>query len=570
MTEIKINKIEKLKRSLAPYDYYKKRLGEIDPEEIGEADRFYLKNFGIYNHKLRPENFVLRIRVPGGRVSSQAFESIVKMAKSAESRIVVTSRAQLELHDLSFEVALRYSQEIERFGLSSWQTYTDNIRNIVTDPLDGLSPDSVIEVYGIIAAMERLFLKRADYVGMLPRKFNTAISGAVKSIAPFCGNDLFFALARKGGEYGFNVYAGGKSSDAATDLDIFCTVDEVAPFFEAVIKTYIEYGPRESRSRTRLFHMIKNIGLDGFKELLFKRYGKKPKSAGERLYPDGYAYEKDRLKLKDGTFAHRYKSGFGELSFAQADEIVQICKRYDLSSLRIGCDQNIYIPGLPEFVEFEASSDRYTGIVACAGSKYCVYSLFDTKSESAKLVLQKAAKNSISIGFSGCLKGCARHAFSDIGLVGIRTGLYDTKTERGIRLYLGAEYTKGERAGRLILYSVPLRSLENMLDLIVALFERSGFGRFEEFAASIINRYSREALAFWLLMNYYRKFVSKKGELFIPEARTHDDEKSYFAALLEGESGGGEFEIVSRLKAEEEFAFREAIIYLEKASFAVR
>ncbi len=570
MTEIKINKIEKLKRSLRPYDYYTGRLGDIDPTRLSEADRFYLKNFGIYNHKLRPENFILRIRVTAGRISTAAFGSITEMARSADSRVVLTSRAQLELHDLDLETALSYSQEVEKVGLSTWQTYTDNIRNIVTDPLDGLVEDSKIEVYPIIEDMEKIFLKNRDFVGMLPRKFNTALSGISADIVPFCGNDLFFALARKSGEYGFNLYAGGKSSEMATDLALFCRPDEVVPLFEAVVKTYIEEGPRGSRTKTRLFHMIKSMGIDAFKEAVLKRCDFEPQSAGERVYGPPRGFLKESTRLKDGTFAHRYKSRFGELSLSQAEEILELCERFGVRQLRLGCDQNIYIPALPERVDLKGSCDRYAGIIACAGSKYCVYSLFDTKDESGRVAWKRVAKNDISVGFSGCLKGCARHAFSDIGFVGIRTGLFGEKTERGVRLYLGAEYSRAAYAGRLILYSVPLRCLNNMLDLLVSLYEMSGCERFEEFAASIINRYSTEATAFWLLMNYYRRFVSKKGELFIPEAKEHDDEKSYFTALLKREGVPGEEEVLSRLKMQEEFRFREAIILLEKASFAVR
>ncbi len=570
MSEIKINKIEKLKRSLRPYDYYTERIGELDPAQLSEADRFYLKNFGVYNHKLRPENFILRIRVPGGRISTEAFESLVKMAGSAGSRMILTSRAQLELHDLDLKTALHYSKEVERIGLGTWQTYTDNIRNIVTDPLDGLSADTKIEVYGIILALQRLFLKNPDFVGMLPRKFNTAISGTLGSDAYFCGNDLFFGLARRDGEYGFNLYAGGKSSEIATDLDIFCRPDEVAPFFEAVVRTYMEEGPRGSRTKTRLFHMLQSVGTDTFKKMVLQRYKGEPRGRGERLYGSFAGFGQECTRLKEGTFAHRYKSSFGELLSTQAEEIVALCKEYDVQQLRLGCDQNLYIPGLPEKVAFSGSSDRYAGIVACAGSKYCIYSLFDTKEESANLTLQRVAKREISVGFSGCLKGCARHAFSDIGFVGIRTGLYGEKAERGIRLYLGAEYSKTERAARLILYAVPLRCLNNLLDLLVSLFEMSGCSRFEAFAASVINRYSTEALAFWLLMNYYRRYVTETGPLFIPDAESRDDEKEYFTAQIERAGIQGEEAVLSRLKQKEEFPFREAIVFLEKASFAVR
>ncbi len=568
MTEIKINKIEKLKRSLKPYDYYKKRLERLNAADLDEANRFYLKNFGIYNHKLRPENFILRVRIAGGRVRTEAFEALFKMAESANSRMIMTSRAQMELHDLSLQTALEYSEEVEKLGLSSWQTYTDNIRNIVTDPLDGLSTECEIEVYETILAMQKIFLKNPDFTGMLPRKFNVAVSGMRADMTPFCGNDLFFALAEKDEEPGFNLYAGGKSSDAAADLNIFCRLEDVPELFEAVVRLYMQKGPRGSRTKTRLFHMLQSMSIEEFREELEESAGRKLEPAGSRIA--GRTPSRAKTKLKEGGYAHRYLSRFGEVEPKQAEEILKICERYGVEQLRLGCDQNLYIPHLPETVEFAHSSVRYEGITACAGSKYCVYSLFDTKEESANLKPQRLSQNGITLGYSGCLKGCARHAFSDIGFVGIRTGLYSEKSERGIRLYLGAEYTYGKRAGRLILYAVPLRCIDETVDLLVSLFELSGFETFEEFAAKAINLYSKEALAFWLLLNYYRRYVVKKGAPFMLPVQKPEEEKQRFTEILKEQGVDGEEEVLQKLQTEEQFKFREAIIFLEKAAFAVR
>ncbi|BBG65393.1 ferredoxin-nitrite reductase [Hydrogenimonas sp.] len=568
MKETKINKIERLKLSLKPYDYYTERIDRLDADDLEEADRFYLKNFGIFNHKLRPENFILRVRIPAGRLKRDTLESLMKMAVAADSRVILTTRAQIELHDLDLKRALDYSREIERLGLTSWQTFTDNIRNIVTDPLDGIGRGCKIEVYRTVLQMQELFLKKREFTGMLPRKFNVAISGMENDMFPFCGNDLFFALAEKEGEYGFNVYAGGKNSDIAEDLNIFCRLEDVTPLFRAVVVLYMQKGPRGSRTKTRLFHMLQNIGVEKFRGELESIYGKGLHGRGVRLSAKAVPHEK--IELKEGGYAHRYLSRFGEISREQAEEISDICRSYGVEEVRLGCDQNIYIPGLPESVEFRRSYRRYAGITACAGSRYCVYSLFDTKEESSRIESGILQKNAITLGYSGCLKGCARHAFSDIGFVGIRTGLYTEGTERGIRLYLGAEYTSGKRAGRLILYAVPLRCVNSMTELLVALFERSGYGCFEEFAAEVLNLYSREAVAFWLLLNYYRRHVAKEGGLFMLPAKRFEDEKDSIAKLMEEEAVAADEEVLQRVRAEEEFPFREAIIFLEKAAFAVR
>ncbi|WP_456382592.1 nitrite/sulfite reductase [Hydrogenimonas sp.] len=563
----KLNKTEKLKRLLRPADYYRK-ISEVDLTKLEESDRFYLRSFGIYTHKLAPDRFTLRIRVPAGRIGIDQWRKVGELARAEEAKILVTSRGQLEIHGLDARSVLEFSREIETVGLTAWQTFSDNFRNIVADPLDGLSEDAVVEVYGTVLQMQSLFLKNPDYVGMLPRKFNVAISGNRKQRLSFFGNDLYFALAEREGRYGFNLYVGGKNSEVAKPLDLFTELPDVPSLFGAIAGIYREEGPRESRSRARFFHMIEAMGIEALRERIVDRLGREFPAAGELRIEKGGAEES--IPLKDGTFARRYTTRFGELDFGQWREVEEICARHDIRELRLGGDQNLYIPGIPEDLSFEKSVERYGGIVACAGSKYCVYSLMDTKKESGELALERCRKLGIRIGFSGCLKGCARHAFSDIGLVGIRTRLFSSEVERGVRLYLGAEYTSGRRAGRLVLYSVPLRALEAMLDTVALLFERSGYDDFELFAKEVLNRYSEAALAFWLLFSFHTLHVTREGNIVIPDGKEKADEKEYFARLLENSEGPESREIVALLRRKEEYPFREAIVHLERASFSLK
>ncbi|WP_201353593.1 nitrite/sulfite reductase [Hydrogenimonas urashimensis] len=567
MEQKKLNKIEKLKRQLKPVEFYEK-LTELDPTHLDESDRFYLKNFGIFNHKLAPETFTLRIRVPAGRIGVESFERIYRMARSADAKMIVTSRAQLELHGLDYHSALEAARKIEDFGMTAWQTFTDNFRNIVTDPLDGIAEDAVMEVYGLVLAMQESFLKKPEYVGMIPRKFNTAISGRLSQSLSFFGNDLYFALAKKDGVYGFNLYAGGKNSHTACPLDIFVTPAETVALFRTVAKIYKEEGPRESRSRARLFHMIESIGIETLRLKIAERYRGLLEGAGESLMKKGR--QERRVRLKNGLYAHRYTTRFGETDAPQVEEILHICDRYGVDTVRIGCDQNFYIPDLPPDVPFDHSAPRYEGILACAGSRYCVYSLMDTKESSASLALERCRRLGISLGFSGCLKGCARHAFCDIGLVGIRTKLFADEVERGVRLYLGALYSGGERAGRLILYSVPMRALNAMIDLIAGLFEKSGYSDFEDFSKEVLDTYSEPALAFWLLLNYYRANVAKSGELLLLDKCGHEDEKGCFIEKLQRSGSESDRQIVEYLQCQEAFPFREAIIHLERECFRVK
>jgi len=519
---MKLNKIEKLKLELKPIFYYEK-LKNLKIDNITEADRFYLKNFGFYNTKLRPDKFMLRIRIPGGKIELEKLKKIVNLAKEYEAKIVLTSRAQIELHDLDLDCAIDIHYSLENSGITTFQTLTDNFRNIITDPLDGVGESNYFEVYPIILKMQKLFLKNKDFVGMIPRKFNTAISANKDNIVSFFANDCYFALAKKDNELGFNIYLGGKNIDVAKDADIFVKKDDVVNIYEAIIKAYQKYGLRENRTKARLYHLLQNVGLDGFKSMIQEFYNKELKTKGEPIL--GKKIHNDWHTLKNGRFAYRYKSRFGEIETAIFENIIKYCLKNGYE-IRIGADQNLYILNLKEKIFPFKPLSQNQNIVVCAGEKYCIYSLFDTKDEASKLILDDINKYNIKIGYSGCLKGCERHILSDIGFVGIRTNLYKG-VERGVRVYLGGLYTKEAFAARLIYWAVPLRKLNIVLKIIIDEFKNSGFLEFEEFSKKVLNGYSTEFLAFWFLykLAYGKKiYLNKDGNSLLKKLNINTQE----------------------------------------------
>lgn len=507
---VKLNKIEKLKCQEHPCSFYKK-LNSLQAENITEADRFYLKNFGIYNMKLRPEKFMLRLRFLGGRVGFEALQAIWQEIAHKEIELLVTARAQLEIHNLSLQEAIAMHKNLEKKGVTSFQTLTDNLRNIVTDPLDGVGEGALIEVYPLMQKMEALFLKKEEFIGMLPRKCNTAISGMKYNISSFFGNDIYFALAKRGSEFGFRLFLGGRHSDLAKDTKLFVPRDEVVPIFYAVIAAYKKHGLRASRTKARLFHLLEEIGIDGFLQKMREFYHKEYIFGGKVLI-EKKIFE-DEIALPNGSIAHRYRTNFGKISKEIFYHILQLSKSCEV---RFGVDQNIYIFStksldLPKPME-------YRDVLVCAGERYCAFSLTDTKEHAKALPLSLLKRHNIRLHYSGCLKGCGRHILADIGLVGIRTNLFG-KVERGVRVYIGGEYTYGKATARLIFWAVPLRKLNELLCLIVEDFVQSGFGDFEEYG-SYLRSFTPEEVAY-----YYLKRLAKE-EARPGQKPTHQELKS--------------------------------------------
>ena len=521
--EKKLNKREQCKARLKPYDYYIKEFDTIDFDSLGEADRYYLQDLGIFNTYFLEDEFTIRLRNGnGGRFSAQEFDFLAEIVEEYELTLVITARSGFQLHDVEADDVIEIWHKLNDNNLTTWQSFGDNIRNIVTDVYDGVSRYGHIEAYPIIEQMNNYIIKNPKYVGMLPRRVSIGISGNEANVNSFFANDIYFALAKKGAEYGFNVYMGGKNTEVAQDADIFLKEEEVFEFFKAFVSTFYTHGSRFSRSKTRLFYMIESMGLPKLKELIAGEFGKTFESAGE-LQLKHVEFEEFE-ELRDGSFAYCYQSNFGRLDAKEMRQISTYAKEHN-TDIRIGIDQNIYLLGLKERVAPLASPALSSTILSCAGN-LCPYAVWSIKDESAEyLPLELIYNNRIKVGFSGCAKGCGRHRHTDIGLIGLKTNNFGD-TDGGARIFIGAEHDSGASVARQLFSMVPFVHLKETVKLIIRLFELSGEKNFQLYAHHILRYYSEDFLALWHLYN-----IKNSTELPLPKQTKEQTSQEELALL---------------------------------------
>ena len=213
--KLTLKKYEQFKAALRPYDYFP-QVETLDFMSLGEGDRFYLQDFGIFNSELEEEIFMLRVRVPGRRINAENFKAIADIVRKHNLKIILTARSGMQLHGLDPDNILEVFKQINAMdGLSTWQTFGDNIRNVITDVFDGRGKSCEIEVFPLIKKMQDFFLRNPELVGLLPRRVSTGITGMRENVSLFFSNDIFFGLAQKNNIYGFNVYFGGKNTEIA-------------------------------------------------------------------------------------------------------------------------------------------------------------------------------------------------------------------------------------------------------------------------------------------------------------------------------------------------------------------
>jgi ferredoxin-nitrite reductase len=515
----KINKIEKIKQKLTPKEAYN-RLMELSKkgyEALSEEDKnVFLKNFGLFDkNEFTPGRFMLRVRIPGGRLSPLQAQTLGEVAKNfAKDSLDLTTRMQVELRNIRIEDVPQIFASLESVGITTYQTGIDNIRNIVTDPLDGLAFDNVIESHPTLLAMQELFLKKEEWIGALPRKFNTSISGSLANRCNLYGHDACFVLANKDGYFGFNVYLGGKVGVMARNADIFLQTDEIVPFYEKLIELFCKYGFRDNRNKNRLHFLIEAVGMESFRAALEEFAGKTFKKAGETLCKmEHFEPNMGKVQLKNGTFALHTVVPGGIFSGSDMIQAAQIAAEHE-GELRLSIEQNLYITNVKKVTDVlslsffqkykNLHSPYFNNLVACAGKKDCSFGVIANKPdaiEMADFLTQKVPSvGKVRMHWSGCVKGCGIHEWGDIGFVGAKTKVEGRVTEAVDILMGGSFHTV--REGRTILKAAPLADAKHLIKQIMFEYEKSGYKKFEEFYNEVLSHFSSGAIAFLMKFNY--------------------------------------------------------------------
>ncbi len=522
----KINKIEKIKpnRTLEEAMDKLREYATLGYESIESDDKaVFFKYFGIFDKEKSngANHFMLRVRVPAGQLSAKQAKKIGEVAKVyGNNYIDITTRMQIELRYLKIEDLATVIDALDSVGITTYQTGIDNLRNIVTDPLDGLSHDNVIETMPLVTKMQDIFLKKKDWIGTLPRKFNISISGNYANRCNVFAHDCSFALADKDGELGFNVYLGGRVGMLAKNANVFVTPEESVRFFEALIEIFKEYGFRDNRNKNRLHFFIESVGMKTLIEAIKERSGLRYQSAGQhQVELEHFDAKYGKVAQKDGKYALHVIVPAGIFdgdAMMEAGEIAQIHG----TGIRLSVDQNLYITGITRedigkvlaldlFEKYKnINTPFYNNMISCAGSDTCSFGVIRGKVDALEMseYLSKTIEieeGKIRIYWSACVKGCGIHELGDIGLLGCKTKV-EGKAVPAVDIMIGGKLVAESQDAHTVLKGIPLELAKYYVEELVLEYKRlkKANESFEKFNERVLSKYSYGALAFMMSYNY--------------------------------------------------------------------
>ncbi|OHD85452.1 MAG: hypothetical protein A3I60_00150 [Sulfuricurvum sp. RIFCSPLOWO2_02_FULL_43_45] len=535
----KRHKTESIKDAFSATEAWERLIGysKTGYASISDDDKdFVLKSFGIFDRPATPERFMIRVRIAGGGLSVEQALVVAYVAKSfGQDYIDITTRQQIELRYLRIEDLPEALKLLEDVGLTSYQTGVDNFRNILIDPLDGLAMDNIISTKAIMEQIQSVFLKNPDWITTLPRKFNIGVNGSLSNRCNIFGQDFALSLAQKEGEYGFNLYLGGRVGSLAHDADMFVAPSEAVRVFEAVATLFKTYGFRDNRNKNRLKFLIEAVGMSEFRAAIEEQLGHAMPKAGISLAQLEGGDHYGKIALNDGSFALYAAVPSGVFSGTDLFHAAHIAQSQG-GALRLTIEQNLIVTGIrdeiaalqsPLFVKYPNRPSPYmANLIACAGSEHCPFGVIPGKPDaidmgeylSREVPLEDAK---VRLYWSACIKGCGVHGAGDLGFVGCKVPR-NGKTVLGVDIFIGGSLSGEGEEAHLLLKGIVLEEAREFVAELMRQYRdlRVAKESLEHFIQRLHIRYSNYAIGFLMRWNRFMNLQSLESTLHF-NLKTH-------------------------------------------------
>lgn len=528
-----LNQVERWKLERHPLDVRDAiidRYAAEGPEAIHEVDGEMerLKWVGIYPQRQGGDAFMLRIKIPGGRLTATQAAEIGAIADEfargpepnpvwGDGFLDLTTRQDIQMHWIKIGAIPEIWQRLEAVGITTVQACGDSARNVLCCPVSGIDREEVVPAYPVAASISDYFTGNRDYAN-LPRKFKLSVTGCTEDCAKAEINDIALVPARsESGQLGFNVLVGGGLSDGsriASDSDIFVRPEQAIEITRAIAQVFGELGNRENRWTSRMRYLVQELGPEGFRAEIAKRAQFELSPAGEHL---GKHHRGDHIgvhpQVQDGYVYVGLNVPVGRMLGTHLVELARLAGEYGDGEIRLATDQNLVLTGVPEARLPDLLADpllrTYSpqpkpferGVVACTGSEFCRFAIVETKARALEWARHMDAHVTatgtpvVRIHFSGCSASCAQPQIADIGFRG-ETAKTDDAIVEAVDIGLGGSLGRDAAFIDWVAGAVPVEKTPAALVHLYQRYEREHQAneRFHEWARREQNESLRATL----------------------------------------------------------------------------
>ncbi|MBT2272466.1 nitrite/sulfite reductase [Rhodococcus qingshengii] len=458
---------------------------------------------------LEAKYFMMRVRCDAGALNVEQLRTIAGISKEfGRNTADLSDRENVQFHWIEVENVPEIWKRLEAVGLKTTEACGDCPRVVLGSPLAGESLDEVLNPTPAIDEIVRRYIGDPKYSN-LPRKFKTAISGQQDVVHEI--NDIaFIGVNHPEHGPGLDLWVGGGLSTnpmLAQRVGAWIPLDEVPDVWEGVVSIFRDYGYRRLRAKARLKFLVKDWGIEKFREVLETEYLERP-------LIDGPAPEKPKRPI-DHVGIQKTRNGHNAVGFApiagrvSGDILAQVADAAEKAGsdrIRFTPYQKLIILDVadetlePLIADLDAlglparPSHWRKNLMACSGIEFCKLSFAETRKRSQVLVPELEQRladiNSqldvpITININGCPNSCARSQIADIGFKGQLVDDGEGNQVEGFQVHLGGSLGFDSAFGRkLRQHKVTSVEMGDYIDRVVRQFvkNRNEGERFAEWA----------------------------------------------------------------------------------------
>lgn len=458
---------------------------------------------------LEAKYFMMRVRTDGGALSVARLRTLAGISTEfARDTADLSDRENLQYHWIEIEDVPEIWRRLEAVGLHTTEACGDCPRGLLGSPLAGESLDEIIDPTPAIEEIVRRYIGKKEYSN-LPRKFKTAISGQQDVVHEI--NDVaFIGVEHPEHGPGLDLWVGGGLSTnpmLAQRVGAWVPLDEVPEVWEAVVALFRDYGYRRLRTKARLKFLIKDWGIEKFRQVLEDEYLK-------RKLIDGPAPEKpsrpvDHVgvqRLRNGLNAVGFSPIAGRVSGTVLGKVADAMERAGADRVRFTPYQKLIVLDVADesveqlIAELEPlglqarPSVWRRNLLACSGIEFCKLSFVETRRRSQVLAPELEQRLAdinaqldvpITININGCPNSCGRSQIADIGFKGQLVDDGAGNQVEGYQVHLGGSLGLDSAFGRkLRQHKVTSAELGDYIERVVRNFvkHREGGERFAQWA----------------------------------------------------------------------------------------
>jgi sulfite reductase (ferredoxin) len=458
---------------------------------------------------LEAKYFMMRVRCDGGALSTAALRTLGQISTEfGRDTADISDRQNLQMHWIRVEDVPEIWRRLDEVGLQTAEACGDCPRVILGSPLAGESLDEVIDPTWAIEEIVRRYIGKPDFAD-LPRKYKTAISG-LQDVAHEINDIAFIGVNHPEHGPGLDLWVGGGLSTnpmLAQRVGAWVPLAEVPEVWAAVTSVFRDYGYRRLRSKARLKFLIKDWGIEKFREVLETEYLRRPLIDGPALEPVKHPIDHVGVqRLKNGLNALGVAPIAGRVSGTILSALADLAERAGSDRIRFTPYQKLVILDVPDdklddlIAGVEALGLRSRpshwrrNLMACTGIEFCKLSFAETRGRAQDLVPELERRlediNSrldvpITVNINGCPNSCARIQVADIGFKGQMVDDGHGGSVEGFQVHLGGSLGLDSGFGRkLRQHKVTSDELGDYIERVVRNFvkHRTDGERFAQWA----------------------------------------------------------------------------------------